>query len=36
MEKKSRNFDKVVGEWKQKLDEVTVQLDESQKDYRFD
>jgi myosin protein heavy chain len=35
LERKSKNFDKIIAEWKQKLDEVTARLESSQKDYRF-
>ena len=34
LEKRAKNFDKVIAEWKQKLDELTAQLESSQKDYR--
>ena len=36
LEKRAKNFDKVIAEWKQKLDELTAQLESSQKDYRWD
>ena len=35
LEKRAKNFDKVIAEWKQKLDELTAQLESSQKDYRW-
>jgi hypothetical protein len=35
LEKRAKNFDKVIAEWKQKLDELTAQLETSQKDYRL-
>ena len=34
LEKKTKNFDKVVAEWKAKVEELTRQLDESQKENR--
>ena len=34
LEKKAKNFDKVVAEWKAKVEELTRQLDESQKENR--
>ena len=34
LEKKVRNFDKVVAEWKAKVDELKDQLDESQRENR--
>merc|ERR1712102_154498 len=33
-EKRGRNFDKVVGEWKAKVDDLTAELDASQKECR--
>merc|ERR1711863_100339 len=34
MEKKAKQFDKIVGEWKQKVDSLGMDLDVSQKDCR--
>merc|ERR1712055_1202259 len=34
MEKKARQFDKIVGEWKQKVDSLAMDLDVAQKDCR--
>ena len=34
LEKKTKNFDKVVAEWKAKVEELTRQLDESQRENR--
>merc|ERR1711973_148929 len=33
-EKRGRNFDKVIGEWKAKADDLAVEVDASQKEYR--
>merc|ERR1712066_886405 len=33
-EKRGRNFDKVVGEWKAKVDDLTAEVDASQKECR--
>merc|ERR1712168_1466202 len=34
MEKKARQFDKIVGEWKSKVDSLSMDLDVAQKDCR--
>ena len=34
MEKKARQFDRIVGEWKNKVDSLTMDLDNAQKDIR--
>merc|ERR1712072_318050 len=34
MEKKARQFDKIVGEWKQKVDSLSMDLDVAQKECR--
>ena len=34
MEKKIRQFDKIIGEWKQKADGLSQELDQSQKECR--
>ena len=34
LEKKAKNFDKVVAEWKAKVEELARQLEESQKENR--
>merc|ERR1711972_759821 len=34
MEKKSRNFDKIISEWKLKVDDLAAELDSSQKECR--
>ena len=34
LEKKTKNFDKVVAEWKAKVEELTRQLDETQRENR--
>jgi predicted nuclease with TOPRIM domain len=34
MEKKQRNFDKIIGEWKLKVDDLSAELDASQKECR--
>ena len=34
LEKKAKNFDKVVVEWKSKVEELTNQLDETQRENR--
>merc|ERR1711973_865005 len=34
MERKAKQFDKVIGEWKQKVDSLTYDLDVSQKETR--
>lgn len=34
LEKRGRNFDKVIGEWKAKVDDLTAELDCSQKETR--
>ncbi|XP_045582177.2 myosin heavy chain, muscle isoform X1 [Procambarus clarkii] len=33
-EKRQRNFDKIIGEWKIKVDDLAMELDVSQKEYR--
>lgn len=35
LEKKSRNFDKIVSEWKAKVEDLTQQLEEAQKEKRY-
>ena len=35
LEKKAKNFDKVVVEWKSKVEELTNQLDETQRETRW-
>ena len=34
MEKKARQFDRIVGEWKNKVDSLTMDLDNAQKETR--
>ena len=34
LEKKAKNFDKIIGEWKMKVDDITMQLEESKKEGR--
>ncbi len=34
MEKKQRQFDKLIGEWKQKCEDITIELESSQKEAR--
>ena len=35
LEKKAKNFDKVVAEWKSKVEELTQQLEEAQRENRY-
>ena len=35
LEKKSRNFDKIVSEWKAKVEDLTQQLEEARKEKRY-
>lgn len=35
LEKKSKNFDRIVSEWKAKVEDLTQQLEEAQKEKRY-